>query len=368
MVFLKLKSVSAALSSVLLCTALFFGCGKKQFDLVLTLDGEAIAPATYRMYQIQSYFEAAQQVSSLADTIDGLNAVEWINRNTLELLRKRRYYDQQFTQQELSFTDAQLEEINQQSTQRWDSAGAVYLRNGVDRQTFFDYQLSAARQNALFDQFCADLTDEEIQNYLDEEFVLIEYTQLPCFDSDGNLLEEDALEQVQDLAEDALRSMRTGEKSFQDACADAVAQSYEVGGFSSPDLENPDNYIFSSYLSLSPTGDAETDGLVQSISQTAVGRYGSYEDGQFILLFHRLPNWETEEDFEALRPSVLWQMRGADFEAAGSEVWEQYELQTDEDAVAFYAPQKLDLSSPTEEELQALKQDSSSGASVSSGS
>lgn len=362
MVCLKTKSVFAVFSSVLLCAGLLFGCGEKAFDAVLTLDGEKITPAVYRMYQIQSYFEASQQVSSLADTIDGINVIEWINRNTLELLRQRRYYNQQFAQQGLSFTEAEQQELDRKSETSWQSAGAVYLRNGVDKDTFLAYQLDTARQNALFGQYCADLSDEEIRQYLEDEFVLIEYTQLPCFDSSGKAMEEETLQQVQSLARSALREVRKGGKTFAAACAGAVSGAYALGGFSAPDLENTDSYLFSTYLSRTAGGESEKK-LTAAILETAIGDCGSYEDGQFILLFHRLPNWETEEDFEALRPSVLWQMRGDAFRAEGAAVWDQYELETDEEAIDWYTPQKLDLSSPTEEEEAAIRSSASSGSS-----
>ena len=364
MIRLKLKSLFAslfALVPMLLCAVLLSGCGEKQFDSVLTIDGEPVDPATYRMYQIQSYFEAAQQVSSLADTIDGVNAVEWINRNTQQLLRERRYYDQAFEQSGLSFTSAEQEEIEQTSAESWASAGPVYLRNGVDQQTFFAYQLSAARQNALFDQFCADLTDEEIRNYLDEQFVFIEYVQLPRFDVSGDPLGEDELEELQTLAQNTLRKMRSGTESFSAACAEAVSASYALGGFSAPDLNDTDSYIFSSYLSRL-AGNENVAGLVEEVGKTAIDSFGSYTDEQFILIFHRLPNWETEDDFEALRPSVLWQMRGADFEAQGAAVWENYTLQTDAEALDWYQPQKLDLSAPTEQEQNDFAQGQTSNS------
>ena len=326
------------------------GCGEKQFDTVLTVDGQAVPPALYRMYQIQSYLEASSHAASLTDTIDGMSVPEWINDNTKTLLREWRYYGQAFDAAGLSLSAAEEEALEQQIALGWESAGAVYLRNGVDRESYAEFQYSAARMEALFERYCADLTDEEIQRYLDEEFLLIEYVQLPCFDADGELLGEAQRAEVETLAQDALKELAR-EGDFTALCAPAVAESYRIGGFPSADSLTEDDYLFSAYLAQNSSG--ENAALSQKAATVPVDGFGIYEDEQFILLFHRLPNWETQEDFESLRPSVLWEMRGDAFEAEGAAVWQSYELVEDPEAVEWYAPLKLNLSAPTDAELEA---------------
>ncbi len=326
------------------------GCGEKQFDTVLTIDGQDVCPSLYRMFQIQSYLEASSRAASVTDTIDGLSVPEWINDNTKTLLREWRYYGQAFDAAGLTLSDAEEQALEQQITLGWESAGAVYLRNGVDRESYAEFQRSAARMEALFERYCADLTDEEIQRYLDEEFLLIEYVQLPCFDADGDLLGEEQRAEIKALAQDTLAEMQK-RKDFAAPCAQAVAESYRIGGFSSADDLTEDDYLFSAYLSQTASG--ENAALSQQAAEVPVGGFGLYENEQFILLFHRLPNWETQEDFEALRPSVLWEMRGEDFEAECAAVWDSYELVENEEAVEWYAPLKLNLSAPTDAELAA---------------
>lgn len=360
---LKLKSL-AVVAVLLAGVWSLAGCGEKQFDVVLTVDGQSVSPSLYRMYQIQSYLEASSRAASVTDTIDGMSVPEWINDNTKTLLREWRYYTQAFDAAGLALSDAEETSLQQQITQGWQSAGAVYLRNGVDRESYAEFQRSAARMEKLFEQYCADLTDEEIQRYLDEEFLLIEYVQLPCFDADGELLGEEQRAELEQLAQDTMDEMRP-ESDFGALCAPAVEQSYQIGGFSSTENLTEEDYLFSTYLAKNASDDNAA--LAQQVAKVPVGGFGIYEDEQFILLFHRLPNWETQEDFEALRPSVLWEMRGDAFEAEGAKVWESYELVEDPEAVEWYAPLKLDLSAPTDAELAKADLSGDEENSASSG-
>ena len=346
---MKLKRLAASAAALLFLAGLLSGCGEKQFDSVLTVDGEAISPAVYRMYQMQAYVQASQRVSSLSDTIGGVAAADWIYDTTVSLLRARRYYELEFEVQGLSFTEAERAQLETQTGEAWASAHAIYEKNGVDEASYRQYQLTNAKGRKLFEAYCADLTDEQVKAYLEGHFVLIEYTQLPRIDSDGAALDEEGLSTVDRIAERALDELAApgGDADFAEVCAGAVADSFELGGFAVPDLSSRDNYISSSYLTLDGTGNAFTEALAQQVAAVEIGGFGSYADERVTVLFHRLPNYETEQAFQDLRPSVLATMRGEAFDTACSQVWNSYEVLPDEEAVAWYDPKKLDLSAPS---------------------
>ena len=78
---------------------------------------------------------------------------------------------------------------------------------------------------------------------------------------------------------------------------------------------------------------------------TKVGECGSFQAaGYYYVLFRRQENFQSQEDFQALRPSVLYQMKGAEFTAAMQAECDQYHIVLDEAAVSFYSPKKLELS------------------------
>lgn len=229
---MKLKRLAASAAALLFLAGLLSGCGEKQFDSVLTVDGEAISPAVYRMYQMQAYVQASQRVSSLSDTIGGVAAADWIYDTTVSLLRARRYYELEFEAQGLSFTEAERAQLETQTGEAWASAHAIYEKNGVDEAAYRQYQLTNAKGRKLFEAYCADLTDEQVKAYLEGHFVLIEYTQLPRIDSDGAALDEEGLSAVDRIAERALDELAAsgGDADFAEVCAEAVADSFELGG------------------------------------------------------------------------------------------------------------------------------------------
>ena len=342
---MKLKQFAAwALTGILLAGCLS-GCGTTSYDRVLTVDGEAITPGLYRMVQIQSYVQAAEKISSMADTIDGKTASDWIYDHTVTLLRARRYYQQQFDAQGLSFTAAEQDAMDKAIAASWSTAAAVYEKNGVTEAAYRDSSITAAKAKKLFEAYCADLTDDEVRSYLEQHFVYIEYTQLPRINRSGAALSAEDLAAVDKLAAAALQKLAAGDGSdFAKVCATAVAGAYPLGGFTAPDAAGSASYLRSAYLSLDGSGDEFSNALAAQVQSVAVGGCGLYRDDQFIVLFHRLPNYETETGFQSLRSSVLSQMRGSAWETACAAVWDTYDVTADERAVAFYDPKKLDLS------------------------
>lgn len=343
---MRLKPISLCAAAALFCSLLLCGCAGQQYDTVLTLDGEPVCPALYRVYQIQSYVQAAQTAGAPGGQIEGKEFSDWVQENTLQLLRARHYYEEQFEAQGLAFTPEEEQQLKEQAASAWQSLGRVYEKNGVDEAAYLAYLTTNAKAVKLFDLYCAQVSDQEIRSYLEENFLLIEYIQLPRISADGSAMEAGTLAQVDQLAAGVAGQFEAApDPDFAALGARAVSQAYALGGFTPPDLSDQGSYLHSSYLRRGKTGDSFTDGLAAAADATPPGRCGVFSDSQLAVVYHRLPNYRTEADFQALRSSVLVEMHSGDFSAEGAAVWENYPLQADPKALEYYSPKKLDLSS-----------------------
>ena len=94
--------------------------------------------------------------------------------------------------------------------------------------------------------------------------------------------------------------------------------------------------------------------------QVEIGAYGLYRDEQSLILFHRLPNYETDAQFASLRSALLKKMWGDEFTKNCKAVWDAYTVEEDSSAVSYYSPKKITFASA------ATAAPSSSGAGSNS--
>lgn len=332
------------LSFFLLC-----GCGTRRYDWVLTIDGTPIAPGLYRLFQIQAYSEAAQATSDsdkmFSQTISGKSTQDWIAERTSNLLCAYQYYETQFSAKELSFTEAQQAQIDARAAEDWAEVCAIYERNGVSKEDFYRYDQNSLKAQALFAAAYADVTDEQIREFLDRNFARLDYVQLPLTGPDGALADE-VTAALQKTVDSALSQLQNG-SDWATTAQKLAERCYRAAGFTVNSSE-PSSFVHTSYINLSTTADASSESLAAAVSATEPGKYGVFESpGAYCVLFCRQPNYTTQQEFSDLRTAVLYQMKGAEFSAAVSNACSDYNVLSDVDAVRFYSPQKLDLSSGT---------------------
>ena len=85
------------------------------------------------------------------------------------------------------------------------------------------------------------------------------------------------------------------------------------------------------------------------------------------ILFQRLENYSSQDEFEALKLNVLLEMRSDEYNAKAEPIYKAYEIVADSAAVKYYDPKKLDLTEPpVNSTASALTPDEDTTASSSS--
>ncbi|MFR1808712.1 MAG: hypothetical protein ACLSWV_07165 [Pygmaiobacter massiliensis] len=366
---MKMKKVLALCLSALLCVSLFAGCGKKSFDSVLTVDGTPITPGIYRLYQSIAYTEASRSVPDaskdmFSQKIEDKSVSDWIYDRTVSLLQSFVYFQREFDRLKLSFTEEEQKQMNETIESEWKEVSGVYEKNGVTKEDFTVYDESSFKVQKVFLDSCSDLSEEQVKDFFNKNFALITYTQLPLMDSTGNALSEEAAKKVAAIAEKALAETKDG-ASFMEAALPAITDAYKEAGFDITSYK-PENFVMRTYLNLD--NEDGKNALGETVSKVDVNNIGMHKaDGQYYVLFQRLENYSSQDEFEALKLNVLLEMRSDEYNAKAEPIYKAYEIVADSAAVKYYDPKKLDLTEPpVNSAASALTPDEDTTASSSS--
>lgn len=367
-----MKKAIALCLSALLCLSLFVGCGEKSFDSVVTVDGTPITPGVYRLYQSIAYTEASRSVSDtskdmFSQKIEDKSVSDWIYDRTVSLLQSFVYFQREFDRLKLSFTEEEQKQMNETIESEWKEVSGVYEKNGITKEDFTVYDESSFKVQKVFLDSCSDLSEEQVKEFFNQNFALITYTQLPLMDSAGTALSEETAKKVSATAEKALAETKGG-ASFMEAALPAITEAYKEAGFDITSYK-PENFIMRTYLNLDNKDG--NNALGETVSKVEVGNIGLHKaEGQYYVLFQRLENYSSQEEFEALKLNVLLEMRSDEYNAKAEPIYKAYEVVADSAAVKYYDPKKLDLTeSPVNSAASALTEQNgaaSSSASVSS--
>lgn len=345
---MNFKKCAAALAALALSLCTFAGCGGQQsYTSVLTVNDSPVSPGLYRLFQLQAYTEAAQSVASsdtlFSQTISGKSAVDWIADRTADLLRTYFYYETEFAANGLSFTDEEKAEADLLIAQDWEKVSALYERNAITETDFYAYDLNVFKAKKLFLATYADISDDEIRHFLNENFARMNYVQLPLITSAGTLLPAEDAAFVDFAVSDALKSIAQG-AGFAETITQLITDCYTKAGFTVSGTGT--GYIRTSYLQLTDTAADAAPTLASTVCATAEGACGSFKvEGYYYVVFRRQPNYTGEAEFASLRSSVLYQMKSGEFSEKMKPVCESYEIIIDAAAASYYSPKKLDLSS-----------------------
>ncbi|MEG0803671.1 MAG: hypothetical protein RSF90_01810 [Pygmaiobacter sp.] len=272
---MKAKKFLALFLAGLLCVCALAGCGKKDFDSVVTIDGTPVTPGIYRLFQTMAYMEAAQSVPDtstdlFAQKIEDVAVLDWINNRTVDLLKSFVYFEKEFDAQKLSFTDKETKDIDDTIAADWAEVSAIYEKNGVVNADFTIYERNSFKVQKLFETANSDVTDAEIKIYLDTNFALVNYVQLPLVSADGSAMSEENSAKIAKNAEDALKKIKSGE-DFTAVATAVVPECYALGGFGLNGAD-PAKMVQTAFLNITAK-DASKE-LAEKVASTALNEAG----------------------------------------------------------------------------------------------
>ncbi len=331
---------------VALCAALCLslaGCVIRAPQTVLTVDGEDIPAGLYLSYQYSAYTEATSQLSSNADlseeTIDDVPADEWIHTRTLELIRQHVYVEQAFAEQGLSLSDEELSSAQSAADQYYDENQELIAANGIGKESYRTFYLNQVKHNALLQAYLEshreDVTLQQAQEYMNTTYAHILQLVLPATDTSYQLLDADASAALMEAANEAIAQMEDGSATLDEVADEVLQEVLPLSGREYTD-SSVSEYLSERYVSEESTMYGKDFSLAMLSAQ--VGDCGLYTASTSPLLYEKLPNYETDEEFETEHfDSIADEINTKAFEEEVKQLSEALSLEENASAVHTYS-------------------------------
>ena len=239
----------AALTTALVCAASMAGCADNGYmgtidgfqlrnGIYLSLMTTAHTNGTNNIYDVK---EEAGDTSEIADvfseTIDGVNAEQWIKDETLKLSKRYVAIERLFEKEGLTLDADKVSAVNADMKETWDSEslnyygftipvetvygyptlGEYYESIGIGLDSLKDMELNVLKEEALFLEIYGNneetkVSDVDIDAYLLENYMGVKYIEVPYDDYFGiNLTDEAEIQALKDTAKSYVDRYNNGE-------------------------------------------------------------------------------------------------------------------------------------------------------------
>ncbi len=231
------KRIPAVLLSAVMIISLS-SCGKNAL-WAARIDDYEVRSGIFISSQLTSYYDAAEKVSEamaetetetdpaaapaaadptdiLNETIDGKPARDWINDEATAKMQEFVAIEKKFGELGLSFENNEVQAAENYITNIWDLYGEAYEEIGISKQSELDITVNNSKKSAIFDYYYGRegekaISDDEIKQYLYDNFAMIKYIEMPLRDGEENLLKAEGKAEMMVKAEDYLERAENGE-------------------------------------------------------------------------------------------------------------------------------------------------------------
>lgn len=179
-----MKRAAAALCAAVLAASMLAGCS--QTDYSMTVSGEKINAGVYinflltEMTNQMSTLYYAQKISdpseALTQNIDGKSFKTYVKEEAIKKTKEFAAINAKFDELGLKLTKDQKAEIKEQVESSWEQAKDFYEVEGISKESLKMVTEMTYKRQAVFDHYYetdgeTPVTDEDIQNYLNENFI-----------------------------------------------------------------------------------------------------------------------------------------------------------------------------------------------------
>ncbi len=342
---MKIKKLAAVLLAAF-TVAMFTGCMGQAYDPAGTVNGQDIPAGVYLAMQYSAYSEAKSKVdnadkSVLSQKVDDISARKWIQQKTDESVRRYFLVDAMCTEREITLSDENKEYLDQMESY-WDMLSEDYLANGIGYDTYMRQMVNSMLDDQLFEELYAEdgeraVDDATLKARYEEQYAHVTYVQLPIKNAETD---EDMTADVQKIADEMVASLNSG-TDLDTAAATALQDVYALEGRDYTD-DTVTSSTSSSYLTYTPEeGSAYTQEFMDTLKGQAVGDYGSYQTASNVLVYEKIPAFESDGQFDEMRGTVVRALCKEDYNAYMESLYNEYDLSYKPGATAFYRPGKI---------------------------
>lgn len=338
----KVLSVAGLVTAV--CVALFIvnNVNDKEYEWVVKIDGESFSPQQFVTAQLQSCVEAQivigeQNVSE--SQINGIDSEEWINQNTINLLKKYKYITDEVEKRNLRFTHSTKKYIESFAKERWADVETLYTQNGLTEEYYAQYLKALYREQLLFNALYSEggefaVNDEAVTEYLNNNLCRIALFCVPKYNSDNTFFTEEKLDELHEKVVNGVEDINSGK--------DISEVALELINFAGYDTENPINttYISRSGINAGPDVMRTISNYLFEIDKNECM---FYETDEFYYVCQRMKLSDTQVEYACLKQDALFIMKNDEYEELIENACENMVVEVNKAALKKYSPSQIKI-------------------------
>lgn len=343
------KRIVIPLFVLVLACVVFTACSGKEFDWVVKIDGQSISPQLYLTAQMKSYIEAELRCedvgTNIADcSIDGINAQDWIQTRTFEVLKAFVYVEKELERCNLQISEEEQAYLQSEAQLNWQNVGSVYEGNGIDLPTYTQYLTFLYKNQLLFNHIYGpggekEVLEKYLKQYIQENIRRIEGFQLVKLKDDGTSLSQQELEELKSMAALACEELNKGNG------LETVAQTYMQKATQIQEsnivFENISDFLVNAYLTKDQAGfDQEFVNQVFSLKEN---ESAWLDAGQYYLVYQVMPSYNTQEEYLQLKQTVMNILKSEEFDQYILQQSQGLQLEVNQRALAYYNCNKIKI-------------------------
>lgn len=394
---LNYKKAAAAAAAIVMAASL---CGCADSGYIMTVDGIQIRNGVYLSGELTAINSASTSIteerteygdtSEVADifkeTVDGVDAVEWIKTETLNNVKRLIAIQRLCEQYGITLTDEQQTSVDEEINSLWNdenyyayyiygvyTMGEYYESVGISKDSLKEiYTIEDLGTQLFLHYYDTDgltpVSDEEFNDYIKENYAIVKAIKLEYTDYQGLTLKTDEeIQEVKELAQSYVDRINSGEditeikyevdlKTAQDkAHLDAEEAYAELEDEELPDY---DEYIQEAIDAVTVDKLESADDLDTVISLASSsfdedvteyiwnaaddGKATLYENDTASYIIVREDVTGKEEWKDTIRTTVLNALKSEEFEDILKETYADYVVEANDYLVnTKYAPDKI---------------------------
>lgn len=377
------KKAAAALLSL---TMLFSLTACSDTTWAAKADGYKVNAGIYIYYTMMAYYDAQDKAgvensedsdsSSAAETttatttatttkkdlfasrIDGMDVKTWIKETASEDVKKFIAIEKEFDALGLTLTDTQKTQINNALSNTWSVNSELFEKNGISEASMKQLIQSSYKQDAIFQSYYGaggseEVSQDELNRYIDENNARVKYIAIQLKDGEGNLFKSADKAKAMKMAEEYKERAAAEnfddliteyndyyQKQVEEATAEDSSSSSSSESSSSEAEEETDPYA--NEMILGKEGTTPSEKINKAIfEQTKTGEITIIEDDEIYYVVQRLDILERTDLLEDYRDSILYSLKGEEFEKKIETLGDGVLLEKNQASYKRYDPQDL---------------------------
>lgn len=327
------------------------GCSFVSPQVALTINETEIPAGLYLIYQHQAYAEANDlkedaEKDLLKQQIEGVDASQWIHSRTLDSVKRYVYVDKAFAESGFTFTEEEQTSMQTQADTWFTENEKMFAKNGIGKKSYDLFFLSSLKESKLLsDKFAKDeanvYDDAAIKKYTDENYAHVASLIMPITDELYQPLAEEDKAKVQEIAKALSESLKGGTDFTKELAKETLEKVFVITGHEMNDSVT-DQYFTKDYLSESASSQYPEE-MAKEMMEATEGTVTLTETNSIPVVWKRIPSFETDEDYDYYRPSILAEMQKKAFDEMVLAEIANYTVEENKAAISEYSLKKVKL-------------------------